>query len=176
MIVYLFVAAGLGAGAIVGMRQVLRRSTAIERIDPFTLTDPWRSFVQSAQSAANRFRRIVDGVEEGPLEERLSLIEERVSEGVIACWRIAQSGHDLHKMILEVGSITSDSVARMRDRDTQTRNKLALLVTNLDESVARAAEIAAVQFTGLDAVAGEVDTAVSELESMRQALAEIDRA
>ncbi len=92
------------AGGVVALgRYALRRSAAIERIDPFTLTDPWRSFVQDAQSAQTRFGRIVAGCRTGPLRDRLGLVDERVGDGVRACWRIAQSGYLLHKMVLRGG-------------------------------------------------------------------------
>jgi hypothetical protein len=143
------------------------------RIDPFTLTDPWRSFVQDAQQAQSRFARIVESVEDGPLRERLRDIEARVGEGVIACWRIAQSGHRLHKMVVQVADTDSESVTRMRTREVETRDKLAVLTKNLDESVARAAELATGQLSGLNAVADDVNSVVSDLEALRQALAEI---
>src|SRR5258705_9309655 len=85
-----------GVVATIG-RRVLRRAAAVERIDAFTLTDPWRSYVQDAQSAQGRFGRIVESVEQGPLQDRLGDIDERMRQGVSACWRIAQSGYSLHK-------------------------------------------------------------------------------
>ncbi len=41
----------------------------------------------------------------------------------------------------------------MRAREEETRDKLAALTHNLDEAVARAAELATGQYTALDAVA-----------------------
>lgn len=177
IVVELVVAIAIIAGVVFGARAAIKRGNAVERIDPFTLTDPWRSFVQDAQQARDRFDRIASGVEDGPLKERLGDIARRVGEGVTACWRIAESGHRLHKMVLEVGVRSeSESVARMRQRETETRDKLAVLVGNLDESVARAAELATGQLSELDSVAGGVEAAVSELEAMRLAVVEIDKA
>jgi hypothetical protein len=153
-----------------------RRRKKRERIDPFTLTDPWRSFVQDAQQAENRFARIVETVAEGPLRERLGDISQRVHEGLLACWRIAQSGHHLHKMVLQVADTDSESVTRMRTRERETRDKLAALTHNLDEAVARAAELATGQYAGIDAIADDVETVVGDLEALRQALAEINPA
>ena len=153
-----------------------RRKKKRPRIDPFTLTDPWRSFVQDALQAQARFARIVDEVEEGPLDDRLGELEDRVGEGVVACWTIAQSGHNLQKMLREVSGTPSDSVTRMRARRDEVADKLAALTKNLDESAARAAELATGQLEGLNAVADEVDNVVSELEALRQALAEISPA
>ncbi len=150
-----------------------RRRRSSERVDAFTLTDPWRSFVQNAQSAESRFRRIAESVDEGPLRDRLGEIDERVRQGVTACWRIAQSGYRLHKVVLQVGDTDSESVARMRAQEAQTRDRLATLTKSLDEAVARAAELAADQHANLDAIASDVDGVVSELEALRQALSEV---
>lgn len=145
-----------------------------ERIDPFTLTDPWRSFVQDAQQARSRFERIVDDVQEGPLRERLRDIETRVDDGLQACWRISQSGHQLRKTMAQVGPSTSEAVLRMRARQDETEQNLAALIHNLDEAVARAAELATGQYDGLDALTDDVNGVVGDLEALRQAIAEVD--
>ena len=149
-----------------------RKQKRRERIDAFTLTDPWRSFVRDAQQAKDRFGRIVDGVQPGPLRDRLGDINGRVDDGVHACWRIAQSGYELHKTILTVASTNSDAVTRMRAREDDTRQQLAGLTKNLDEAVARAAELATGQL-GLDTVADDVENVVGDLEALRQAIAEV---
>ena len=151
-----------------------RRRTRKERIDPFTLTDPWRSFVQDAQQAEARFRRIASSIEEGPLRDRLHDTEGRVRQGVGECWRIAQSGYRLQKMVREVSDSASEPVTRMRSRVTDTSGKLAALTHSLDEAVARAAELATGQYAGLDTVAGDVEHVVADLEALRQAIEEIN--
>ena len=150
-----------------------RKKKKKERIDPFTLTDPWRSFVQDAQQAHNRFGRIVETVHAGPLRDRLREIDERVDDGLRACWRIAQSGYQLHKTLLQVADTDSDAVTRMRARETDTQQKLAALTKNLDEAVARAAELATGQLGGLDAMADDIESVVGDLEALRQAIAEV---
>lgn len=150
-----------------------RRRKRRERRDPFTLTDPWRSFVQDATRAQARFERVIAVVADGPLRERLHDIERRVEDGVAACWRIAQAGHALNKTRRQVGGTQSEAVARMRAREDETRDKLAALTRGLDEAVARAAEIATGQFAGLDAMASDVDHVVADLEALRQAIAEV---
>ena len=143
------------------------------RIDPFTLTDPWRSFVQDAQQAKARFGRIIETVQDGPLRDRLGDVNARVDDGVLACWRIAQSGYQLHKTLLQVADTNSDSVVRMRTREDDTQQKLARLTKNLDEAVARAAELATGQLSGLDSVVDDVESVVGDLEALRQAITEL---
>jgi hypothetical protein len=160
-------------GAALAGRFALRKGAARERIDPFTLTDPWRSFVQDAQSAQTRFSRIVSNVAPGPLHERLADVERRVSDGVRSAWRIAQNGHTLHKMILQVGG-GSDSVTRMRGREKEFSEKLAALIRNLNEAVARAAELATGQLGAVDAVAEDVNGVVDDLEALRLSFEEVE--
>lgn len=68
-----------------------------ERIDPFTLAEPWRHFVLDAQQAATRFQRTVDQTRAGPLRDRLETVSDRIDDGVQACWRIARQGHNLER-------------------------------------------------------------------------------
>ncbi len=65
------------------------------RIDPFTLAEPWRHFVTDALQARNRFHESVRSARQGPLQERLREIQDRVDTGVEEVWRIARRGHDL---------------------------------------------------------------------------------
>ncbi|MGK2947709.1 MAG: hypothetical protein ACSLFP_03985 [Acidimicrobiales bacterium] len=71
------------------------RASAEARIDPFTLSEPWRHFVKDALQAQNRFHDSVRRARPGPLRDRLGQIEERVDTGVREVWRIARRGHDL---------------------------------------------------------------------------------
>lgn len=66
-----------------------------ERIDPFTLSEPWRHFVQDAIQAQRRFADAVHDARPGPTQDRLRQIEHRVEIGVREVWRIARRGHDL---------------------------------------------------------------------------------
>lgn len=95
---------GGGAIAAVGLALVayagrvglaIPRGRREERIDPFTLSEPWRHYVQDALQAAARFREAVGQARRGPTQDRLREIEERVERGVRDVWRIACRGHDL---------------------------------------------------------------------------------
>jgi len=66
-----------------------------ERIDPFTLKEPWRRYVQEALQARNRFDEAVGRTRPGPLRDHLSDIAERMRTGVEECWLIAKRGQAL---------------------------------------------------------------------------------
>lgn len=170
--------AAIASGGVVATvgRRLVRRAGAVERIDPFTLTDPWRSYVSRAQSAHARFGRVVGGADDGPLKERLATIDTRIGEGVNECWRIAQRGYTLHKTLLEVASSGSEAVTRMRAKEKDTQDHLSALIQSLDEAVARAAELATHRTEDLDAVADDVNGVVGDLEALRQAVVEVDQA
>ena len=87
-------AVGAGVWAVNGWR-MLPRAARAERIDPFTLHDPWRRYVQAALQSRARFAQAVDRAPAGPLHERLSEIGERVQAGVDECWLIARRGQAL---------------------------------------------------------------------------------
>ena len=87
------VGAAVAYAARIGL--AIPRGATEERIDPFTVGEPWRHYVQDALSAQRRFRDAVHRARRGPLHERLQEIEARVDTGVREVWRIARRGHDL---------------------------------------------------------------------------------
>lgn len=66
-----------------------------ERIDPFTLQEPWRRYVQEALQARNRFDEAVGRTRPGPLRDHLAEIADRMHTGVEECWLIAKRGQAL---------------------------------------------------------------------------------
>jgi hypothetical protein len=172
--------AGLPALAVVGVgalaylarvAMLLPRRHRGERIDPMSIGDPWRSFVQEALDAQRRYRRAVSAATEGPMRDRLIEIGERIDAGVDECWRVARRGDAL---VDALGNL--DPVAARRDLDAAKReakdnpgdaqnetvkaleaqvasadrlvdvarnaqDKLKLLDARLDEAVARAVEL-----------------------------------
>jgi hypothetical protein len=90
------VAVGLGALAWAGrVAFAIPRNATAERIDPFTLGDPWRRYVQDALQAEVQFRDAVKRAERGPLRDRLDEIAQRLEVGVRECWRIARHAQAL---------------------------------------------------------------------------------
>lgn len=92
--VVLAIVVGLAAYAV-RVAMAIPRSERGERIDPFTLSEPWRRFVQDAVKAQRRFAAAVDDARPGPTQDRLREIDDRVETGVREVWRIAKRGHDL---------------------------------------------------------------------------------
>ncbi len=183
-----------------------RRRPRPERIDPFTVGERWRPFVQGALQASARYRRTVEGVDPGPLRERLEEIGAMVESGVRECWRVARRGHELDDAVSALdaagtrarlarveegtGGDADESVARsLRARlataerlagvASDARERLRVLQARLDEAVARATELALAQGgTGLDAGAlgGDIEHLVDDLEALRAGLDEAEAA
>ena len=167
----LIAAAGIGAvawGARVAL--AIPRAPKRERIDPFTLGEPWRSFVRAALQAQARFDRTVQTARAGPLRDRLAEIGERVGTGVDECWQVANRAQEIANALqqldtrqvraelaaLEQESGTADdnrartaealraqigSAERMATVVEDARDRLRLLDARLDEAVARAVEL-----------------------------------
>ena len=91
------IGAVIGAAAFHGVRVLaaVPRGPRADRIDPFTLSDPWRRLANEALEARAQFAQVVKGIDEGPLQDRLGDISGRVSDGVDECWRVARAGHAL---------------------------------------------------------------------------------
>lgn len=193
---------GVGAAAMA----LLRRSGGTrrrERIDPFTVGEPWRQRVQAALSAQQRYEQAIGGTRPGPLQERLVDIGNRIGAGVDECWRIARQGHQLSQGLrtLRIGGIRRDlasaestagseaggdqritalraqlgSAERMEATAADADARLTLLTARLDEAAARAVELSLGARTDAD-VAGlgsEVDEVVDQLEALRLALGEV---
>lgn len=75
--------------------RLLPRRRRRERIDPFTLQEPWRRFVQDALQARARFSEAVHRTPGGPLRDRLQDVADRMQTGVEQCWLVARRGQTL---------------------------------------------------------------------------------
>lgn len=168
--------------------------------DPYTLSEPWRRFVMSAQGAQRRYRGALKAPP-GPLRDRLVEIGARIDAGVDEIWWIAVRGDALDDAISAIGAGAAarrrDALPRSGDADlTETEQALAaqeesaarlvqtaadakatlrLLDARLDEAVARGLELALTAgdtslASGLDS---EVATLVDEMEALRLALDEV---
>jgi hypothetical protein len=171
-----------------------------ERLDPFTLQEPWRRYVQKALQARSRFDEAVGRTLPGPLRDHLREIADRMQTGVDETWLIAKRGQtlvearrginvaDVDRQLATVAhddpadrSVTEVTQSLEAQRATadrldrvidQANAELRTLGARLDEAVARTLELSAHASTD-DTVGGlstDVDNLVTEMESLRLAL------
>jgi stress response protein SCP2 len=88
-------AVGVGGAAWLGRAAAAIPGRRGEKIDPFTLREPWRHFVRDALRAHDTFAQLVKRTPEGPLRDRLADIAERMEAGLRESWRIASRGETL---------------------------------------------------------------------------------
>jgi len=172
-------------------------STRKPRIDPFTLREPWRNFVKDALSSHSRFDRTLRNIDKGPLRDRMAEIGERVEHGVEECWEVARKGQQLTDARRSIGIASarrsaSDSTGhpdliaaakseiaahqRLTQREDELKTSLEILDARLDESVARASEMAT-RVTDVDDLSGitnAIDGVVGDLETLRIGLNTVD--
>jgi hypothetical protein len=164
-------AVGLGAAAWAGrVAAAVPRGPKAESINPFSLNDPWRRFVQDALSARDQFGSAVRSAPSGPMRERLQTIADRVEDGVEEAWRVARRGQQLaearqrintRQAEQELAEITTGvdpespavagtrqaieaqlaSARRLEEVTVNAHDRLRLLNARLDEAVARAVEL-----------------------------------
>ncbi len=203
--------AGLAAFPVVGIAAVawlirvatlMPRRAAGERIDPMSISDPWRAFVRDALDAQRRYRKAVSTAKAGPMRERLVEIGERIDAGVDECWRVARRGdalvdaignldvvgarkdleaakqgasNEARKATVKALQAQVDTADRLIDVAQDAQDRTRLLNARLDEAVARAVELAirAEDVGELGGLGGQVEELVSEMESLRVALDEV---
>jgi hypothetical protein len=196
------IAAAVAVGAVAWAGRVLLgmpKATRGADMDPFTLSEPWRQYFGAARAAKLRFDRTVTSMRPGPLQERLREVGTRIDTGIDEAWRVAGRGADLDAAIRQLdpnlvqaqlreaqqlpagptrdATVTSlqsqwatvDRVMRVRE---DASNHLRTLDARLDELVARAVELSVTGAADIGGLGGDVDTMVSDMESLRQALEE----
>lgn len=116
-------AAAVAGGLAWAVRVALAipRTPAEDRIDPYTIGEPWRRFVEDALQARRQFENVVRRTPDGPLRDRLGDIGRRIAEGVSECWRIACRGDALQGALkqLDVEEIHKEMASLDEDRRTR---------------------------------------------------------
>ena len=200
----IFAAIGLGVAAWAGrIAAAVPRDPRADRIDPFTLGEPWRRAVQDALQAQARFEEAVHETRKGPLRERMLEIAGRIDHGVDEAWRVARQGQalvearrriDTKDALRELAEVegrqgeaferTAESLRaqlasaeRLEGTIDDARARLRLTNARLDEAVARAAElsVAAHDVAQLQGLGDDVDALVTDLEALRLGLEEVQR-
>ena len=158
------VAAGAAAWAA-RVAFALPRRRREEGIDPFALSEPWRSYVQRAISSHRRFQRAVGRTHAGPLRDRLSDVEDRIATAVRECWQVASRGDALHEAVTEL------DIESIRQELRQAERELASVSGRPD------LEEAAAALRGQLASAERLrDVARSTSDRLRRLNAELDEA
>lgn len=197
-------AVALAAAAWAGrVAAAVPREPRPDRIDPFTLGEPWRRAVQDALQAQARFTEAVQDTRLGPLRDRMEDIGGRIAHGVDEAWRVARQGQalvqarkriDTTEARQELAAVEgrSDppsvqtraslqallaSAERLEATIEEARARLRLTNARLDEAVARAAElsVAAHDVAQLEGLGDDVDALVTDLEALRLGLEEVQR-
>ena len=171
-------------------------------VDPFSVGEPWRQFVQAGQRSSRRLNETVRSLAAGPLRDRLQDIADRLDEGLREGWEVAKRGDQIDKAVRTLdpprlrsrldtlrkqaaaGSTENLAAAiestegqlasaeRMKQRSAETADQLRLTQSRLDELVARAAEVS-IGVSDTDRFAHDVDDLVLELEGLHQAVLEL---
>ena len=173
----------------------LRRKPRRPQIDPFTVGEPWRRHVSTAQSLQRDYDALVAATPEGPLRERMQGIGGQVDHAVVECYQIAQRGYQLDGTLRTLNapglrsrlervsddasraSLQSqlDSTERIRATRDQTDQRLRVLTTRMGELLAQAAEVR-VGADATDELGTAVDDVVLQLEALRQAVDDVNKA
>jgi hypothetical protein len=199
------VVVGVGAWALrVGAAMGSGRPKG-DRIDPFTLQEPWRRAMQDAIGARARFREAVGRTRSGPLQDTLRDIAGQMDTLVNESWLIANRGeslvqtrrridtrdiaNDLSEATQALGTSPGDeslkrtiesleaqqaTAERMDKVIEQARSQLRLLDARMGEAVVRALELSAQASAdaSVSTLSTDVDTMVSDMEALRQAMEE----
>jgi len=125
MSVAILAGAPLAAAAVAGVAAwgarvalAIPRRAREERIDPFTVSEPWRHAVTDALQARSKFDQTVARARRGPLRDRLVALGLRLDHGVQECWRIARHGDTLQTALahLDIDRIRRELAEVERDR------------------------------------------------------------
>ncbi len=114
------------AGALAYLTRVsiaFPRPTPGEQISPNSLREPWRSFVRDAVQAKTRFDQTLRRIPDGPLQERLATLGDRIGDGVQECWHIARNADSMEEAqhAIRAQEIQTELDAVQRDK-TNTRD------------------------------------------------------
>jgi len=194
------VAAGVGVyGATVAL--AMPKAAKRPRIDPFVLSEPWRQLIQQAQGASRKLRSTVADADDGPLRSTMQSIVEQLEHGLDEAWEIAKRGDEIDDAVRRLDptalrskrdtlrrradeSPSPDAEAavesverqlgtaeRLKQLSADTAAALQRTQTQLDELVARAAEVR-IGEVDTEVYRREVDDLVIRLEALHQAVEE----
>ena len=127
--------------------QIARESR--ERIDPFTLPEPWRRYVQSAQESQRRFDATVTSTPPGPVRSQLEGLRENVAAAVAECWQTSKRGAQLVRAYEQVDieraqrELAEASLLARSTQGSPRADSIAATITSLQTQIATAERLAA---------------------------------
>jgi hypothetical protein len=148
------------------------RAPAGPDIQPRTLGQPWRSYVERAQASQRRFDAAVRRARAGPLADRLAQIGDRVGTGVEESWEVAQRGHSLAeaRRQIDVDAIVGDLKTTRRVLDNPASGEPGREFNR--ETYARTAEALGAQLASARRLEDVITRADAELRLLDARLAE----
>jgi hypothetical protein len=182
---------------------VLRRRKAsddpLARVDPRATSPRFAAAVAEALGARRRYRELLDGLDPGPIRDRLTRTAEGLDAGVLAVWAAASRATDIERTLttLDPERVTAEykrakragdepdveaaleqrfvSVQRLLNTLDDTDERLRLLDARLGAAVAHAAEVAlgVAGASAADALDAELAGVVDDIAALRAALDEL---
>ncbi len=137
------------------------------QIDPFTLQEPWRRFVQAAQSSRRRIDDVVSKRADGPTRDRLSDTVRQVDDIVARIWEAAQDGHALS------GASRLANLPALERRLTQTESELADAVEDRRAPIEASLTSLRGSVDAAKRLSAERDVAIDRLREMNERLDEL---
>jgi hypothetical protein len=203
------IAIAAGAAALAWGGRVLvavPRDAAGQRIEPSMLSEPWRTYVEEARSAKQRYDRVVADLEPGPMRDRLASVGARLEDGVRESWRISRHGHEITDALSRLDTVSAQTQlaelrasARTQPPTAATQRTIASLEAQIESArrMHAVADDARDRLRLLDArldelvaravevsvgtadstmLGNDVDELVVELEALRMAVEETNEA
>ncbi len=199
-------AAGIGAAVYAGsVATAMPKRRVVASIDPFTISEPWRQFVQAAQRSRRQLHETVRNTAPGPLRDRLQDIADRLDNGLQESWAIARRGDEIDAIIrgLDPTRLRSRLATLQRQEQSgEATENLTAAIGSVENQLASADRLKALSAATADRLrltqarmdelvsraaevsvgasdtgsfAHDVDELVLELEAMHQAVQELPR-
>ena len=168
----------------------------LAHVDPALVSRRFAVPVADALEARRRYADVVAGAAPGPVRDRLAEAGARLDAGVAGLWDVARRASQVERTLaaLDPDRVTDEykrakrdgadpqleqvlaqrfaSVQRLLNALDDTDDRVRLLDARLGATVATAAEVA-LGLTAPDQVGAELEGVVTELDSLRAALAEL---
>lgn len=145
------------AGWAGSVLRAVPRNRSADRIDPFTVPEPWRRFVVEALKAQVRYQQAIASAERGPIQDRLRQIGERLDDGVQETWRIARRGAQL----VEARAAIDDRSARSELERIEGEDRPGLAD---DSPLARTMDALRSQLATADRLDGTIEDTRAQLQ------------